>query len=265
MAYDMTFKRTPTASNVLAAQELAQNYAAEIVDRIRNAARGLNELAANPNATPDQVIAAVGQWTRLQPGIKDGNIELLGAAVLGGATVTTAARQGAGLRPTTLSEHLTNSVARFRGQEMARDGDGWVALEMPARPADQRVSDADPASFGSGHRHGAEGTAGGSGAYTGVVRGGASAPDRSSGDDEAAFDIEKAMNAAIGDAVGAHAHGAQAPTGTNGEQAWSDEMYKQALREALRRGVSADDVLDEAKRRGVNPQQVLAPYLSGGA
>lgn len=201
MAYDMTYKRTPTASNVLASQQLAQVYAEQILERIGAAAKGLHQLAANPSATPAEIIAAVGQWTRLQPGVRDGNLELLGAAVLGGATVTTAARQGAGMRPTTLSEHLTNSVARFRGQELARDGaDGWMALEMPPQAADVQISDADPASFGSVHRHGAESAAGGSGADTGVVREGVSAPDRNSQiDDVSHFDVEAAMNAAVGD------------------------------------------------------------------
>lgn len=184
-AYDMRLKRTPTASNMLASRELAQAYASQIVERIVAAAKGLQQLSENPNATPADIVAAVGQWTRLQPGIRDGNFELLGAAVLGGATVTTAARQGAGIRPTTLSEHLTNSVARFRGQEMARDGDGWIALETPTRTADQRVSDADPDSFGSVHRHGTEAAAGGSVSDTGEVRSGASAPSRSSDELEA--------------------------------------------------------------------------------
>lgn len=185
-AYDMRLKRTPTASNVLASQEIAQAYASQIVERIVAAAKGLQQLSENPAATPADIIAAVGQWTRLQPGIRDGNLELLGAAVLGGATVTTAARQGAGIRPTTLSEHLTNSVARFRGQEMARDGDdGWIALELPTRAADQQVSDANPDSFGSVHRHGTEAAAAGSVPDTGEVRSGASAPSRSSDELEA--------------------------------------------------------------------------------
>jgi len=179
-AYDMRLKKTPTASNVLASRELAQAYATEILERIGAAAKGLQQLSENPAATPADIVAAVGLWTQKQPGIKDGNFELLGAAVLGGATVTTAARQGAGIRPTTLSEHLTNSVARFRGQEMARDAGGWIALEMPTQIADQQVSDADPASLGPGHRHGTEARADGSISDTGEVRSGASAPSGSS-------------------------------------------------------------------------------------
>lgn len=265
MAYDMRYKKTPTASNLIASQELAQEQAAKLVELIRVAAAELHKLSKNPNATPDEIIAAAGAWTKRQGGIREGVFELLGVAVLGGAQLQNAARNGGGVRHTTLSEHLDHTPARFRGQEIARNGDGWMALETPSRTADVQVSGADPASFGSGHRHGAEGAARGSGADTGEVRGGASAPDRSSGDDEAAFDIEKAMNAAIGDAVGAHAHGAQAPTGTSGHQTWSDDMYKRALSAALSRGVTVDDVLDEAKRRRVSPAQVLAPYLNGGA
>lgn len=195
-AYDMRLKRNPTASNMLASRELAQAYAKEILERIGTAAKGLQQLSENPDASPNEIIAAVGQWTRLQPGIKDGAFELLGAAVLGGATVTTAARQGAGIRPTTLSEHLTNSVARFRGQEIARDGEGWIALEKPTRSADQRVSQADPGSFGSGHRHGTEAAATGSVTDTGEVRSGASAPDASSEPDAAT--VEAAVRDAIG-------------------------------------------------------------------
>ncbi|WP_078321661.1 hypothetical protein [Mycobacteroides chelonae] len=200
-AYDMRLKRNPTASNVLASRELAQAYATEILERIGAAAAGLRKLSENPNATAAEIVAAVGQWTRLQPGIKDGNLELLGAAVLGGATVTTAARQGAGIRPTTLSEHLTNSVARFRGQEMARDGDdGWIALEMPSRPADQQVSDADPVSFGAVHRHGTETEAAGSVSDTGEVRFGASAPSGITEPDEAT--IQAAVDDAVRKAAG---------------------------------------------------------------
>lgn len=195
-AYDMRLKKTPTTSNVLASRELAQAYATEILERIGAAAAGLRKLSENPNSTPAEIVAAVGQWTRLQPGIRDGNLELLGAAVLGGATVTTAARQGAGIRPTTLSEHLTNSVARFRGQEMARDGDdGWIALELPTRAAEQQVSDADPDSFGSVHRHGTEAAATGSVSGTGDVRSGASAPNGSIEPTEAM--IQAAVDAAV--------------------------------------------------------------------
>ncbi|MDO2981366.1 Uncharacterised protein [Mycobacteroides abscessus subsp. massiliense] len=202
-AYDMRLKRNPTASNVLASRELAQAYAAEILERIVVAAKGLQQLSENPNATPADIIAAVGLWTQKQPGIKDGNLELLGAAVLGGATVTTAARQGAGIRPTTLSEHLTNSVARYRGQEMARDGDGWIALEKPTRNADQQVSDADPASFGAGHRHGTEAGADGSVSDTGEVRSGTSAPDRSTEAERAELDrLGIDLNKVVGDAIG---------------------------------------------------------------
>ncbi|RIS02775.1 hypothetical protein [Mycobacteroides abscessus] len=203
-AYDMRLKRNPTASNMLASQELAQAYAAEILERIGAAAAGLRKLSENPAATPADIIAAVGLWTQKQPGIKDGNFELLGAAVLGGATVTAAARQGAGIRPTTLSEHLTNSVAQHRGREMARDGAGWIALEKPTRSADQQVSDADPASFGAGHRHGTEAGADGSVSVTGEVSVGASAPDTSSKEIEAeldrlGIDLNKVVDDAIGD------------------------------------------------------------------
>jgi hypothetical protein len=206
-AYDMRLKRNPTASNMLASRELAQAYATEILERIGTAARGLQQLSENPNATPADIIAAVGLWTRLQPGIKDGTFELLGAAVLGGATVTTAARQGAGIRPTTLSEHLTNSVARHRGKEMARDGDGWIALEMPSRIADQQVSVADPASFGSGHRHGTEAAAAGSVSDTGEVQSGASVPDRSIAEIEAELrargvDVDAAIDEAVRQSAG---------------------------------------------------------------
>ena len=202
-AYDMRLKRNPTTSNVVASQELAQAYAKEILQRIGAAAKGLQQLAENPNATPADIIAAVGLWTQKQPGIKDGAFELLGAAVLGGATVTAAARQGAGIRPTTLSEHLTNSVARYRGQEMARDADGWIALEKPTRNADQRVSDVDPASFGPGHRHGTEAGADGSVSDTGEVRSGASAPDRSTEAERAELDrLGIDMDRVVDDAIG---------------------------------------------------------------
>lgn len=201
-AYDMTYKRNPTASNMLASQELAQAYAKEILERIGTAAAGLRKLSENPAATPADIIAAVGLWTQKQPGIRDGNLELLGAAVLGGATLTAAARQGAGIRATTLKEHLTNSVSQFRGQEMARDADGWIALEKPTRNADQQVSGADPASFGPGHRHGTEAGADGSVSDTGEVRSGTSAPDRSTEDAELrvrGIDIEAAIRAATGE------------------------------------------------------------------
>ncbi|MEX3656923.1 hypothetical protein ABFW09_29980 [Mycolicibacterium fortuitum] len=202
-AYDMRLKRNPTASNMVASRELAQAYAAEILERIGAAAAGLRKLSENPAATPADIIAAVGQWTRLQPGVRDGAFELLGAAVLGGATVTTAARQGAGIRPTTLSEHLTNSVARYRGQEMARDADGWIALEMPTRSADQQVSGADPNSFGSGHRHGTEAEADGSVTDTGEVRSGTSAPDRSTEAERAELDrLGIDMDQVVDDAIG---------------------------------------------------------------
>lgn len=202
-AYDMRLKRNPTASNMVASRELAQAYAAEILERIGAAAAGLRKLSENPDATPNEIIAAVGQWTQKQPGIKDGAFELLGAAVLGGATVTAAARQGAGIRPTTLSEHLTNSVARFRGQEMARDADGWIALEKPTRNADQQVSGDDPASFGAGHRHGTEAEADGSVTDTDEVRSGASAPGGTTAEEAAELDrLGIDMDRVVDDAIG---------------------------------------------------------------
>ncbi|MBN7371113.1 hypothetical protein [Mycobacteroides abscessus] len=202
MKYDMRLLRTPTSTNIAASSELSKQFAKDAVTRIGDAAKALHTLAENPNPTPAETLAAVREWNTAQAAIRGSIVEVLGAAVLGGASVTTAARKAAGIRPQTLSEHLITTVAQFRGSDLVRDGDGWVAVEPAPRPADQQVSVANPDGFGSG-------PVTGSGRNTEMFRsvhaadsagaqevtGGAHAPVGTSGPDPAA--VEAAIQAAI--------------------------------------------------------------------
>lgn len=237
----MHLKRTPTPSNIAASVELSRAAAREAVRRIGRAAAALNALAQTEHPSTHQMVAACAAWHAAERDMHLAVVDVAAAAVLGGAAVSTTARGAFGVRPQTLREWLRGTVADHRGADLELvDGD-W----MPVQGADLHISAPEPRNAPDS-----------SGWYT-------SNDGRDTSLDSAG--TQGSSSGAGVNAVGAHAHRAEAPTGTSGEQTWSDDMYKHALLEALSRGVSADDVLDEAKRRGVPPAQVLAPYLNGGA
>lgn len=205
MKYDMRLLRSPTPTNIAASSELSKQFAKEAVTRIGDAAKALHTLAENPNPTPAETLAAVREWNVAQAAIRGSIVEVLGAAVLGGASVTTAARKAAGIRPQTLSEHLVTTVAQFRGSDLVRDADGWVAVDPAPQPADQQVFADDPTTFRSEHMKGSGPStekfrsvhaADSAGAQE--VTGGAHAPAGTSDPDPAA--VEAAVRAAIGGA-----------------------------------------------------------------
>lgn len=225
----MHLKRTPTPSNVQASAELSRAAAREAVRRIGRAAAALNALAQTDHPSTQQMVAACAAWHAAERDIHRAVVDVAAAAVLGGAAVSTTARGAFGVRPQTLSQWLAGTVAQHRGVDIEDTDGDW----KPIQGSDLHVSTAEAAnsqnssarctsndgwdtsldsagahgnSVSAGvnavgaHVHGAEGAAGGSGADTGEVQGGTSAPDRSTEPDEAAFDIEAAMNAAIGGA-----------------------------------------------------------------
>ncbi|MGV0675725.1 hypothetical protein ABQE62_05965 [Mycolicibacterium fortuitum] len=205
MKYDMRLLRTPTPTNIAASSELSKQFAMEAVTRIGDAAKALHALAENPTPTPAETLAAVREWNTAQAAIRGSIVEVLGAAVLGGASVTTAARKAAGIRPQTLSEHLVTTVAQFRGSDLVRDGDVWVAVDPAPQPADQQVFADDSTTFRSEH---VEGSGPSTETFRSVhvtdsagaqeVTSGAHAPATTSDPDAAA--IEAAVRAAIGGA-----------------------------------------------------------------
>lgn len=136
MAYSMYLKRKSTGSNQRMSQELAPAFAADALKAIGTAAEALHALSKTTDPTPEQMLSAVLQWHSGLAEIARPVHELLGAAVLGGAAVSTTASK-LSVRPQTLSSWLAGTVAQWRGTEMRRAERGvWE----PLRPSEQHIS-----------------------------------------------------------------------------------------------------------------------------
>ncbi len=145
MSFPMYLKRKASGSNQRMSQELAPLRAAEAIRAIGTAAEALHALSKAAAPTPEQTLSAVLTWRAGQQEIQRLERELLGAAVLGGQSVSTTAAK-LSVRPQTLSSWLAGTVARWRGQEMRRVEKGkWE----PLNAADQHVSGAETANYAS--------------------------------------------------------------------------------------------------------------------
>ncbi|WP_435594683.1 hypothetical protein [Tsukamurella tyrosinosolvens] len=135
MSFPMYLKRKPSGSNQRMCAELAPLRAAEAIRAIGTAAEALAALSKATDPTPEQTLSAVLAWRAGQAEVQRLERELLGAAVLGGAAVSTTAAK-LSIRPQTLSSWLGSTAARWRGTEMKRVGKGvWE----PLNPSDQQV------------------------------------------------------------------------------------------------------------------------------
>lgn len=129
MAYSMHLKSRPTGGNQRAAAELAPLFAADALKAISTAAEALAALSKTTDPTPEQMLSAVLQWRTGLAEISRLGHELLGCAVLGGASVSTTATK-LSVRPQTLSSWLAGTVADHRGTEQKRVGKGvWEPLQ----------------------------------------------------------------------------------------------------------------------------------------
>lgn len=138
MSFPMYLKRKPSGSNQRMAGELAPMRAVEAIRAIGTAAEALAALSKASAPTPEQTLSAVLTWRAGQAEIARLERELLGAAVLGGAAVSTTAAK-LSVRPQTLSSWLAGTAAQWRGQEMRRVERGaWE----PLNPSDQQVPSA---------------------------------------------------------------------------------------------------------------------------
>lgn len=146
MSFPMYLKRKPTGSNQRMSQELAPLRAAEAIRAIGTAAEALAALSKATAPTPEQTLSAVLTWRAGQAEIQRLERELLGAAVLGGAAVSTTAAK-LPVRPQTLSGWLGSTAAQWRGTEMKRlEKDRWeplnlVDLQVPAQETMNSPSD----------------------------------------------------------------------------------------------------------------------------
>ncbi|MBE5513787.1 Uncharacterised protein [Mycobacteroides abscessus subsp. abscessus] len=184
----MHLKRTPTPSNVAASAELSRAAAREAVRRIGRAAAALNALAQTEHPSTQQMVAACAAWHAAERDMHSAVVDVAAAAVLGGAAASSVARGAFGVRPQTLREWLRGTVADHRGADLEQQVDGdW----KPIQSADLHVSAPEP-------RNGPDS----SGWYTG------------NGGRDTSLDSAGAHGSSVGtgvDAVGAHAHRAEAP------------------------------------------------------
>ncbi|MGB5113520.1 MAG: hypothetical protein WBO08_18640 [Mycobacterium sp.] len=126
MAYEHPLKAKPTATNLLAAQELSRPVVTAMMTEISIASKPLLDVVQTSGAvSPTTLVAAVVAWIKAGPRIAAAAIAVLGVAVLGGEAVTTTARL-IGMRPATLGERLRTTWAGARGSELIRDGDTWA-------------------------------------------------------------------------------------------------------------------------------------------
>lgn len=126
MAYAHPLKATPTATNLIAYQELSRPIVTAMLTEISVASKPLLDIVQGSGAmSSTQLVAAVVAWIKAGPRILAAAIQVLGVAVLGGEAVTTTARR-IGMRPATLGERLHSTWAGARGSELVRDGDAWA-------------------------------------------------------------------------------------------------------------------------------------------
>lgn len=121
-------KKSPTPSNVTASAELSRDAAREAVRRIGRAAAALKALSETEHPSTTQMIAAVASWTSAEREIHAAVVDVMAAAVLGGAAVSTSARGAFGVRPQTLSSWLQGTAAQYRGVDMEKTAGEWKPL-----------------------------------------------------------------------------------------------------------------------------------------
>ncbi|MFL0278176.1 hypothetical protein [Mycobacterium sp. SMC-19] len=107
--------KNPSHEDIFYARTEAPKAAAAVGRAAADAAAALRQIAAQDYATPAEVVAAVGKFRAGQVAIDAAMFELLGLAVLGGAPITTTARD-LGMRPGTLGQRLTSTSAAKRGE-----------------------------------------------------------------------------------------------------------------------------------------------------
>lgn len=112
----MSRLKNPTHEDVFRARTEAPKAAATTVHAVADAVTALRQVAGQQHATPDEVIAAVGLFRAGQPQVEQALLELLGVAVLGGASVSSAAA-ALGVRRETLGRRLASTTAGKRGEQ----------------------------------------------------------------------------------------------------------------------------------------------------
>jgi hypothetical protein len=124
----MSRRCKPTDTNVAAARELLPRYARLAMAALGQSTAQLQAIANREESSPEEVIAAVARIRQLS-GLVDRKLsELLGVAVLGGASVSTTARK-VGVRPQTLAVQLAGTWAEAKGAALVPDPaavDGWT-------------------------------------------------------------------------------------------------------------------------------------------
>lgn len=111
----MTRQKNPSHEDVFRARTEAPKAAAAVGRALSSAAQMLEQIAGQEYATPDEMVAAVGLFRAGQPAIEAALLELLGVAVLGGASISGAAA-ALGVRRETLGRRLASTAAGKRGE-----------------------------------------------------------------------------------------------------------------------------------------------------
>ncbi|ULP48059.1 hypothetical protein [Mycolicibacter virginiensis] len=105
----------PSHEDIFQSRAEAPKAAATAVHAVADAVTALRQVAAQTSATPDEVIAAVGLFRSGQAAVEAALLELIGVAVLGGASISAAAT-AAGVRRETLGRRLAGTAAGKRGE-----------------------------------------------------------------------------------------------------------------------------------------------------
>nr|WP_046284129.1 hypothetical protein [Mycobacterium sp. UM_NZ2] len=111
----MARHKNPSHEDIFVARTEAPKAAAAVGEALVAAVAALQQIAAQNSATPDEVIAAVGLFRAGQPQVEQALLELLGVAVLGGASISSAA-SAIGVRRETLGRRLASTAAGKRGE-----------------------------------------------------------------------------------------------------------------------------------------------------
>lgn len=106
----------PTHDDVFRARTQAPKAAAAVGEALVAAVSALQQISESDHATYHEVLAAVSRFRAGQAAIEQALLELLGIAVLGGASVSAAAT-AAGVRRETLGRRLAGTAAAERGEQ----------------------------------------------------------------------------------------------------------------------------------------------------
>ena len=108
--------KNPSHEDVFRARTEAPKAAATTVHAVAGAVAALRQVATQDHATPTEIVAAVGIFRTGQAAVEAALLELLGVAVLGGASISSAAA-AAGVRRETLGRRLASTAAGTRGEQ----------------------------------------------------------------------------------------------------------------------------------------------------